>query len=156
MVPAWFHETKALSAKYTVVMTTTGMRKGDLPDEELSGVGDVVTGIAPDRTKIMEAKVNMVMAFEYELYLSSGVSSGPMAETGSELLDLPWLACPAAPLGVDRMSNNRGKSSNGSDNTNRYPAEAYANQWDGLVGDDSASATSFAFLLLASMMIDCE
>lgn len=72
-------------------MTTTGIRKGDLPDEALSGVGDVVTGIAPDKTKIMDANVSIVMAFEYELYLSRGVSSGPMAETGSAS-DLPWLA----------------------------------------------------------------
>lgn len=60
------------------------MRKGDLPDAELSGVGDVVTGIAPESTSTIEANVNMVIALEYALYLSSGVSSGPIAETGSE------------------------------------------------------------------------
>lgn len=64
--PLWVQASKAFAAKKSAVTTTVGMRKGDFPDEEESGMGAVVTGIAPERTSMRAAKASMEIALACE------------------------------------------------------------------------------------------
>ncbi|KAI3487210.1 hypothetical protein L1887_48920 [Cichorium endivia] len=80
-------------------MTTVGIRKGDLPDEDASGTGEVETGMAPESTRMSAAMASMPSALVCDAYRSSGVSSGPIALTA--LRSASEAACPTAPRGVE-------------------------------------------------------